>query len=257
MGRFYRSSKLVSFFKKLPVTPAQDKRRHCRKRCFLEIEYSVRSYTYKGFIQNISEGGAYVRSRKARWFLSGEDIALRIPLRILGDQIKGKIAWTRPHGMGIMFEKSSSARVELMPPPGEVPTAQVESRRTGKIRSRRVHWEPSASDDVTRYRLYWSTKGAVGYDSDHADVGNVTQINLPDAIPCFPLVGGEIELGITAISQAGNESEIAKAVVHFDFRIPEAPRNLKVDGFINTHEQVSATPPDGNISPLHPSGGEG
>lgn len=229
MGRFYRSSNLVRFFKKPPVTPAQDKRRHCRKRCFLEIDYSVRSYTYKGFIQNISEGGAYVRSNKARWFLSGEDIALRIPLRVLGDQIKGKIAWARPHGMGIMFEKRSSAPAELMVSPVEVPTDHDENRRAGKIRSRRVHWEPSTSEGVTCYRLYWSTKEAVGYESDHADLGNVTQIKLPDDIPSFPLFAGQIELGISAINLAGNESEITRAIACFDFRLPEAPRSLVVD----------------------------
>jgi hypothetical protein len=195
----------------------------------MEVDYTVRGYSYKGFMQNISEGGAYVRSNKARWFLSGEDIALMIPLRILGDHIEGRIAWARPHGMGIMFEKRSSAPAEFMASPGEVPTAQDENSRAGKIRSRRVHWAPSTSNDVTCYRLYWSTKEAVGYESDHADLGNVTQINLPNDIPSFPLVAGQIELGISAINLAGNESEITRAIACFDFRLPEAPRSLVVE----------------------------
>jgi hypothetical protein len=99
----------------------------------------------------------------------------------------------------------------------------------GKIRGRKVRWEPSTSSDVIRYRLYWSAGRPVGYDSDYADVGNVTQINLPNDIPSFPLIAGEIELGMSAVNQAGNESDLTKATVHFDFTVPKAPKNLIVE----------------------------
>jgi hypothetical protein len=216
MGEFNHHSHFGSAFKNLPLIPTHDRRRHQRKRCFLEIDYAVRGHSYKGSILDISEGGAYVRSNTAKRFLSGEDILLIIPLRILGEQLKGKIARVGSHGMGVVFQASD---VEY----GE------QCKERGRVRRRKVRWEPSASDDVVSYRLYWSRLGAVCYDSDYADVGKVTEVTLPDEIPSFPLISGDIEVGISAINQAGNESRLTKATVHVDFRVPQPPRNLAVE----------------------------
>jgi len=98
----------------------------------------------------------------------------------------------------------------------------------GKIKSRKVRWEPSPTEGV-RYRLYWSIGGGVDYYSDHADVGNVTEVMIPKDIPSFPLTSGRFELGISAINQAGNESELTKAIVHVDFTVPEAPQTLVIE----------------------------
>jgi hypothetical protein len=98
-----------------------------------------------------------------------------------------------------------------------------------KIKQRKVRWEPSSTADIIKYRLYWSIGGSVDYYSDHADVGNVTEINLPNDIPLFPLTLGRFELGISAINEAGNESELTKTTVQVDFTVPEAPKNLRVD----------------------------
>jgi hypothetical protein len=104
----------------------------------------------------------------------------------------------------------------------------MEYKRMGRIKQRKVRWEPSTSADVS-YRLYWTEDGAVSYDSDYADVGNVLQVTLPDDILSFPLISGRIELGISAVSRAGNESEITRATVHLDFTLPEQPRDLRVE----------------------------
>ena len=71
--------------------------------------------------------------------------------------------------------------------------------------------------------------GGVDYRSDHADVGNVTEINLPSDVPLFPLTSGRFELGISAINRAGNESELTKTRIQVDFTVPEAPRRLVVE----------------------------
>ncbi len=62
-----------------------------------------------------------------------------------------------------------------------------------KIRKRRISWDPSSSDGVLGYKLYWSQNGAVDYDSESAEVGKVTQIALPNDLTLFPLVEGEME----------------------------------------------------------------
>jgi hypothetical protein len=97
----------------------------------------------------------------------------------------------------------------------------------GKIRKRTVRWEPSAG--ASKYRLYWSAEGPVGYESDFVEIENKTEVILPDGASSFPKITGDIELGITAVSAAGNESDITIARVYIDFTVPEAPKTLIVE----------------------------
>ena len=223
MGAFRRLYKHTATHGKTHLIPVQDRRRYSRKKCFIEVEYFIRGHRYLGSIQDISEGGAYVRSNTARRFLSGEEVSLIIPLRILGDQIRGEIAWVRPHGMGIDFQIKGFEPVR-----GNALTPEKESKDMGKIKNRKIRWEPSSTANVN-YRLYWSIGGGVDYHSDHAQLGNVTEVNIPADIPLFPRISGNFELGISAISEAGNESDLTKATVHIDFAVPEAPKNLMVE----------------------------
>jgi len=97
----------------------------------------------------------------------------------------------------------------------------------GKVRKRTVRWEPSP--DAKKYRFYWSWKGPVGYESDFVEVENKTMVSLPNEVPSFPSIAGNIELAITAVNAAGNESDITVARVDLDFTVPEAPTALTVD----------------------------
>ena len=98
-----------------------------------------------------------------------------------------------------------------------------------KIRKRRIRWDPSSSEGVISYRLYWSLNGAVDYDSESAELGKVTQVALPDDVPSFPLIEGEVELGITAVTQAKNESDFVRFTANLDFLVPEPPKNPKLE----------------------------
>jgi Tfp pilus assembly protein PilZ len=212
-------------FKELRLRSTKERRQHPRKACFMELKYKVQSRWYEGSIQDISEGGAYIRSSKRH--PPGEDILLAVLLRILGDQLKGKIIWVRPHGlghgMGVEFQTSEAVQKDRYQS-----TLTKESVNMGKIRNRKIRWEPSSTPNV-KYRLYWSIGGDVDYHSDHADVGNVSEVTLPNDIPLFPFTSGKFELGISAINEAGNESELTKATVHVDFTVPEAPKDLRVE----------------------------
>jgi hypothetical protein len=103
----------------------------------------------------------------------------------------------------------------------------MEVSEMGKIRNRTVRWESSA--DAKKYRLYWSTQGAVGYGSEFAEIENKTHVILPDEIPSFPKIAGNIEMGITAVNDAGNESDITIARVYVDFTVPEPPKAITVE----------------------------
>ena len=96
-----------------------------------------------------------------------------------------------------------------------------------RVRKRAVRWEPSTG--ATKYRLYWSTQGAVGYDSEFYEVENKTMVVLPDEIPSFPRIAGNIDLGVTAVNEEGNESDIAVARVYINLTVPETPKDVKVE----------------------------
>jgi hypothetical protein len=87
---------------------------------------------------------------------------------------------------------------------------------TARAKRLRIHWNCS-STDIKGYRLYWSRNSGVSYDSNFAEVGNVTDVILPDDVPLFPAVTGEIELGVTAVNHTGNESDMAKISVNSEF----------------------------------------
>ena len=95
-----------------------------------------------------------------------------------------------------------------------------------RVRKRAVRWEPSTG--ATKYRLYWSTQGSVGYDSEFYEIENRTVVVVPDEIPSFPMIAGNIELGVTAVNAAGNESDITIARLYLDFTVPEPPKLLTV-----------------------------
>ena len=104
-----------------------------------------------------------------------------------------------------------------------------------KIRRRRIHWNVSSDASVVGFKLYWSVSGAASYGSEFADVGNVTEVVVPDDIPSFPLVAGVMELGVTAYNEVGSESDMTRFSAHFDFTAPAPPTELMVDATDDYH----------------------
>ena len=99
----------------------------------------------------------------------------------------------------------------------------------GRIKRKRIRWQPPLGSHLFGYRLYWAQESELNYTSDNADLGPVSEVLLPDDVPSFPLIRGEIQLGITAISEAGNESDMTKTVTYLDFIVPDAPLDLIVE----------------------------
>jgi hypothetical protein len=92
-----------------------------------------------------------------------------------------------------------------------------------KVKKRKIRWEASKSSNVLGYKLYWTEGSGVNYDSECALVGNQTEVLLPDDVPAFPVVKGALEIGITAVTEVGNESDMIKLSAPFQFAVPEAP----------------------------------
>jgi Tfp pilus assembly protein PilZ len=189
-----------------------DRRAYIRKSCLLPVDYLIGGRMHRDFVRDISAGGLLIETGGK--FLAGQEVSLTFMDPGFGKQTKvmAQIAWIGPQRIGLRFN-----------------TNDKEVTRVGKVKRKRLAWDRSLSDKVTRYRVYWSKDGGIDYGSQHVEVGNVVQVTLPDDIPSFPLVAGEIELGVSAISEAGNESEITKFRVSIDFIAPEPPKNLRLE----------------------------
>ncbi len=98
-----------------------------------------------------------------------------------------------------------------------------------KVKKRRLLWKPSTSPNVVGYKLYWAEDGEVNYDSPCAMIGNVAEVVLPEQISSFPIVKGSIELGITAVTEIGNESDMMIFAAPFQFSVPEAPTSPRLE----------------------------
>lgn len=98
-----------------------------------------------------------------------------------------------------------------------------------KGRSARVRWDASPSPDVVGYKLYWAVGGGVNYDSESAEVGNVTEVILPDQVMSFPPFQGNVEIGVTAVNDVGKESGMTKYTALFGSKSKRVPQNFEVD----------------------------
>lgn len=98
-----------------------------------------------------------------------------------------------------------------------------------RIKKRKLKWKASKSSQVIGYKLYWAEGGGVNYDSEFEFLGNVTEIILPGDVKTFPIVRETIELGVTALNEIGNESNMIKINAYFQFSIPNAPKDLMIE----------------------------
>ena len=98
-----------------------------------------------------------------------------------------------------------------------------------KMKKRRLSWRASHSSQVIGYKLYWAEGGGVNYDSKFADLGNITEIVLPDDVDAFTPGNSPVEFGITAIDELGNESDMVTLFAPYQFSVPDAPKGLKME----------------------------
>ena len=108
-------------------------------------------------------------------------------------------------------------------------TKTKEEKKMARVRKRKVHWDASNGLGVVGYKLYWAVGKGVNYDSDFADLGNVTEVILPDNVPSFPIDAGDIEIAVVSVDHIGNESDMTKFYAPFGFTAPDAPTGLAVE----------------------------
>lgn len=209
-----------------------EKRRFQRTLCLIPVSYEAKGQTLEDALANISESGGYLKSVRA--FSVGEEISMELPPQDRGKKVEATVVWVGPGGIGLRFRAPDRALMHtLFPGQGNQnknsTMQKKEALPMGKIKQKRLRWESAAGEEVAKFKLYWSENGTVDYTSSFAELGAVTQVVLPDDIPSFPRRAGNLELGITAVNQAGNESDITTLSAYFDFTVPEAPKGLVVE----------------------------
>ena len=103
----------------------------------------------------------------------------------------------------------------------------IQDRKTvSKPKTKKIRWSRSSSPNVVGYRLYWTVVGELSYDSEFIDIGDRTEVILPDQVPLLHRVHGEVALGITALNRGGNESDMVRFTVNFDSLVQGVPAGL-------------------------------
>jgi hypothetical protein len=211
-----------------------EKRAYPRKPCFIPVDYVSGEQLSRDFIVNISAGGVLIEAHRPSPAREMVSMTFQLPLSKTPVKIKGQVIRMERKGIGVRFKffeegASRSKALEGQDERKSFRTLMEEVRRMGKVKQKRVRWNPSPSEGLLSYRLYWSLDDCVDYASDHADLGLVTDVVLPDDIPSFPWVSGQVELGITAVNQGGNESDMTKIKTSLDFVVPHPPMGLVVE----------------------------
>jgi len=98
-----------------------------------------------------------------------------------------------------------------------------------KVIKRRISWTASDSPDVVKYRVYWEAAPNIpSYSSPHVEVTK-NELIIPDEVPDFPTQEGDYVIGVSAVDDVGNESDISTVTAPFDFTAPNAPENVSVE----------------------------
>jgi hypothetical protein len=104
---------LLRSFRRPSHVSQQERRLHPRHVCRIKVYYLGQSSWYRGSIQNISEGGVYIRTLQQEKHSEGGAILMLVELRVLRDQIRGRIVRAGSDGIGVAFRTSEPEYSEL------------------------------------------------------------------------------------------------------------------------------------------------
>jgi Tfp pilus assembly protein PilZ len=89
------------------MMPFGERRLHERKSCSRMISINDSQGVYTGHMRDLALGGAFIEPSDESESSIGEELILTIPFGLRPDhiQIKAKVAWTQPCGIGVRFIK--------------------------------------------------------------------------------------------------------------------------------------------------------
>jgi Tfp pilus assembly protein PilZ len=212
-----------------------ERRHHRRRACLIPAKEVGQSRPYEEFILDISSAGVFIETRRPVCRDQEIEVTFIHPGSLKDITVVGRVVWLGEKGFGMRFkrlvrkqedENSGQLRKDRIE---ERQHMEEEEKKVGKIRQKKILWQASPTPGINRYKLYWSTDGILDYSSPSLEVGSSNDIVLPEGAPSFPLVNGKLTLGISAINDAGNESDITQVKAEVNFVVPDAPRNLRIE----------------------------
>jgi hypothetical protein len=212
----------------------QERRSHRRRACLIPVKGAGQAQPYKDFILDISPAGVFIETRRPVYRDQEIEMTFLHPVSLKDISVVGRVVWVSERGFGMRFKRL--VHKEEGENSGQLKKDQIQQRqhikeekKVGKIRQKKVRWQGSPTPGIHTYKLYWSTDGVLDYNSPSMEVGNSTEIVLPEGAPSFPLVNGTLTVGISAVNDAGNESDITQVTAEVNFTVPDAPRNLRIE----------------------------
>ena len=212
----------------------QERRRRRRRACLIPVETADQAQPYQDVILDISSAGVFIETRKLVHRDQEIEMTFRHPVSLKRISVVGRVVWVSERGFGMRFKRLAhkdepETRAESKKHQAKPLQDIKEERKVGKIRQKKIRWEASLTPGIQKYKLYWSTDGVLSYNSPSLEIGSSNEIILPEGAPSFPLVKGAVTLGVSAVNDTGNESDIAEITAEFNFAVPDAPRNLKIE----------------------------
>jgi len=93
-----------------------------------------------------------------------------------------------------------------------------------RYRSRTLSWEASTSPDVEGYNVYFCPEAdTLNFDSPSVNVGNITEVLIPDDIPELAGVDGVFKVMVAAYDDWGHEQSGQESIIPLDYVAPDAP----------------------------------
>jgi Tfp pilus assembly protein PilZ len=89
------------------MMPFGERRLHERKSCSRMISINDSQGVYAGHMRDLALGGAFIEPSDGSESCIGEELILTIPFGLKPDhiQVKAKVAWVQPYGIGVRFIK--------------------------------------------------------------------------------------------------------------------------------------------------------
>ena len=91
------------------MMPFGERRLHERKSCSRMVSINDSQSVYSGHMRDLALGGAFIEPSDGSESFIGDELLLTIPFGLKPDhiQIRAKVAWAQPCGIGVRFIKSS------------------------------------------------------------------------------------------------------------------------------------------------------
>ncbi len=120
-----QQSNLLQQLKKAPINETPDRklslndeepsmRGHRRKRCLINVNYSVQGREYKDYILDISSVGVFIETKENFFFFFEMALTFKLPCYQQPLKLEASVAWIGHRGIGIKFKHLSPYQEEIM-----------------------------------------------------------------------------------------------------------------------------------------------